>query len=98
MESSETDTGGVLWKKVFLEILQNSQENTCEFCILECKVRNKRKFLKSAVLEASIIHLFYKKSRKLSSSKSFLNLRNFLILKDSKSSLFYGDVESSNII
>ena len=26
---TETDTGGVLWKKVFLEILQNSLENNC---------------------------------------------------------------------
>ena len=26
---SEAATGGVLWKKVFLKILQNSQENTC---------------------------------------------------------------------
>ena len=25
----EAATGGVLYKKVFLEILQNSQENTC---------------------------------------------------------------------
>ena len=25
----ETATGGVLYKKVFLEISQNSQENTC---------------------------------------------------------------------
>ena len=25
----EAATGGVLWKKVFLNILQNSQENTC---------------------------------------------------------------------
>ena len=27
--SSEAATGGVLLKKVFLEILQNSQQNTC---------------------------------------------------------------------
>ena len=26
---AEAATGGVLWKKVFLKILQNSQENTC---------------------------------------------------------------------
>ena len=26
---SEATTGGVLWKKVFLKISQNSQENTC---------------------------------------------------------------------
>ena len=26
---SEAATGGVLWKKLFLEILQNSRENTC---------------------------------------------------------------------
>ena len=26
---SETATGGALWKKVFLKISQNSQENTC---------------------------------------------------------------------
>ena len=26
---SEAATGGVLYEKVFLEILQNSQENTC---------------------------------------------------------------------
>ena len=26
---SEAATGGILWKKVFLEILQNLQENTC---------------------------------------------------------------------
>ena len=25
----EADTGGVLYKKVFLKILQNSQENMC---------------------------------------------------------------------
>ena len=25
----EVTTGGVLWKKMFLEISQNSQENTC---------------------------------------------------------------------
>ena len=29
-ETSETATRGVLCKKVFLEILQNSQKNTCE--------------------------------------------------------------------
>ena len=28
-KSSEATTGGVLWEKVFLETLQNSQENTC---------------------------------------------------------------------
>ena len=28
-EFTEAATGGVLWKKVFLEISQNSQENTC---------------------------------------------------------------------
>ena len=27
--SSEAATGGVLYQKVFIEILQNSQENTC---------------------------------------------------------------------
>ena len=27
--SSEAATGGVMWKKVFLKIPQNSQENTC---------------------------------------------------------------------
>ena len=26
---AEAATGGVLWEKVFLEIFQNSQENTC---------------------------------------------------------------------
>ena len=26
---SEAATGGILWKKVFLKILQNSRENTC---------------------------------------------------------------------
>ena len=29
IENLEAATRGVLWKKVFLEILQNSQENTC---------------------------------------------------------------------
>ena len=29
LNSTEAVTGGVLWQKVFLEILQNSQENTC---------------------------------------------------------------------
>ena len=29
LSSSETATGGVLWKKVFLKISQNSQKNTC---------------------------------------------------------------------
>ena len=28
-EPTEAATGGALWKKVFLEISQNSQENTC---------------------------------------------------------------------
>ena len=28
-EYTETATRGVLWKKVFLEILQNSKKNTC---------------------------------------------------------------------
>ena len=28
-QSSEAATGGVLWKKLFLKISQNSQENTC---------------------------------------------------------------------
>ena len=27
--NSEAATGGVLWKKVFYQILQNSQKNTC---------------------------------------------------------------------
>ena len=26
---SEAATGGVLWEKAFLEVSQNSQENTC---------------------------------------------------------------------
>ena len=29
MDVIEAATGGVLWKKVFLEISENSQENTC---------------------------------------------------------------------
>ena len=29
LQSLEAATRGVLWKKAFLEILQNSQENTC---------------------------------------------------------------------
>ena len=29
MERKEAATGGVLYKKVFLKISQNSQENTC---------------------------------------------------------------------
>ena len=29
MKHSETATGGILYKKLFLEISQNSQENTC---------------------------------------------------------------------
>ena len=29
MRFVEATTGGVLWKKVFLKNLQNSQENTC---------------------------------------------------------------------
>ena len=28
-QPAETGTGDVLWKKVFLKIPQNSQENTC---------------------------------------------------------------------
>ena len=28
MKATEAATGGVLWKNVFLNILQNSQENT----------------------------------------------------------------------
>ena len=29
MDVIEAATGGVLWKKVFLEISENSQENAC---------------------------------------------------------------------
>ena len=32
MSNSEAATGGIFSEKVFLEISQNSQENTSEFC------------------------------------------------------------------
>ena len=38
-EHSEAATGGVLWKKVMLEISQNSQENTCAGVSLLIKVQ-----------------------------------------------------------
>ena len=44
---SEAATGGVLWKKVFLEISQNSQENTCVRVSFLIKLQASTKFLRT---------------------------------------------------
>ena len=42
MDHSEVATGGVLWEKVFLEMSQNSQKNTCARAALWKKFIKKR--------------------------------------------------------
>ena len=53
MIASEAANRGVLWKKVFLEISQNSQENTCARVSFLIKLQASGTFLCQALVKVS---------------------------------------------
>ena len=64
-QNSEAATRGVLWKKVFLEISQNSQENTCVRVSFSIKLQASGEVSKEPFLQNTSGQLLLKNSDKL---------------------------------
>ena len=83
----EEATRGVLWKKVFLEILQNSQENTCArvssqvFSCEFCKISKNTFSYRTPVAASVILFLVTENPLKMIKVVFISTLKTFFVLK-----------------
>ena len=91
---SEAATGGVLQEKLFLEILQNSQENTgarvsfliklqafCYGCSFVAKLSRKKNFFSKKIFVFFTKYILFAEKNIFIRNKNFFSEKNFLYRK-----------------